>query len=281
MIKLAMEIGVPFETLLLTDAVLNNLPGDGDPTGTSFSPLLARVTKRAKTSLKIGWNKMVQADGYLVYGNKCGSKYNLKLLITADKDTLSYTQKKLKKGKSYKFMVVAYKTVNDKKMPIATSVMAFGMTKGGKKTVVKSVKVAPSTVELVVGQTVKLKASEVKAEKGKKIKRHRPAKYESDNLSIATVDASGTVIAVGEGSTIIYVYAQNGLYKTVTVTVTPGQVVPNSVEEPETEKDSLEIESLTEPDVDGGEIVLDDVTVEDANDSAEIEAEIILEDNKE
>ena len=72
----------------------------------------------------------------------------------------------------------------------------------------------------------------------------------------ADVDANGTITAVGEGSTILYAYAQNGLYKTVTVTVTPGQVVPNTVEEPETEEDALQIDSLTVPDVDGGEIVL-------------------------
>ena len=37
----------------------------------------------------------------------------------------------------------------------------------------------------------------------------------------------------------------------------------------------MEIDSLTVPYVDGGEILPDDVSVEDANDSEEIEAEAI------
>ncbi len=62
---------------------------------------------------------------------------------------------------------------------------------------------------------------------------------------------------------ILKYYAQNGLYKTVTVTVTPGQIVPNTVEDPETEEDALSVEIVEPTDEERTDIELDDTTVED------------------
>ena len=44
-------------------------------------------------------------------------------------------------------------------------------------------------------------------------------KFESGNKKIATVDKNGKIKGKKKGKTTIYVYAQNGLYKTVKVTV--------------------------------------------------------------
>lgn len=90
-------------------------------------------------------------------------------------------------------------------------------TLGGKYGVAKAVKLNKSKVKIKKGKTFKIKASEIK--KDKKIKRHRAICYESSNTKIATVNSKGKIKAKKKGKCTIYVYAQNGVYKTVKVTV--------------------------------------------------------------
>lgn len=85
---------------------------------------------------------------------------------------------------------------------------------------------------------------------------------------------------MGEGSAIIYTYARNGLYKTVTVTVTPARAIPNTVEAQETEVDALSVEAVEPTDDERTDIELDDVTVEkEIIDSTATEADVIPEDD--
>jgi uncharacterized protein YjdB len=170
--------------------------------------------------ITLQWKKVKEADGYLIYGNQCGKKYKMKLVKTIKKNkTVKLNFKGLKKGKYYKYMVVAYKNVNGVKMPIAASVTVHCATKGMKYTIAKSVKVNKTKVTIKKGKTFQIKASEVKDEKKKTIKQHRKIKYESDNKKVAKVDKKGKITAKGKGKTTIYVYAQNGLYKKIAVTV--------------------------------------------------------------
>ena len=46
-----------------------------------------------------------------------------------------------------------------------------------------------------------------------------PARYESKNPSIATVDESGTIVGVSAGKTVIYAYTQHGTRIAIRVTV--------------------------------------------------------------
>ena len=57
------------------------------------------------------------------------------------------------------------------------------------------------------------------AESLKKSKRYRGLCYESSNSKVATVTKSGKIKAIKKGTGKIYVYAQNGAYKTITITV--------------------------------------------------------------
>jgi uncharacterized protein YjdB len=65
------------------------------------------------------------------------------------------------------------------------------------------------------GKTVKIKAKQ----NGKNIKKYRILRYESANPAVATVSSKGVVKGVKAGKTKIYVYAQNGVSKAVTITV--------------------------------------------------------------
>ena len=44
-------------------------------------------------------------------------------------------------------------------------------------------------------------------------------KYASTNPKIAKVNSKGTITAVSKGTCYVYVYAQNGVYKKIKVTV--------------------------------------------------------------
>ncbi len=224
--KTAQEINYIFitnnvssDTASLTESRMTAKPpkGDGDYKGSNFGLLRAQTTKLKKNSVTVKWNKVKNADGYIVYGPKCGAKSKYKVLKVVSGKTTSYTHKKLKKGTYYKYNIVAFKYVNGVKVTLAASKKIHATTLGGKYGVAKAVKLNKSKVKIKKGKTFKIKASEIK--KDKKIKRHRAICYESSNTKIATVNSKGKIKAKKKGKCTIYVYAQNGVYKTVKVTV--------------------------------------------------------------
>lgn len=224
--KTAQEINYIFitnnvssDTASLTESKMTANPpkGDGDYKGSNFGLLRAQTTKLKKNSVTVKWNKVKNADGYIVYGAKCGAKSKYKVLKVVSGKTTSYTHKKLKKGTYYKYNIVAFKYVNGVKVTLAASKKIHATTLGGKYGVAKAVKLNKSKVKIKKGKTFKIKASEIK--KDKKIKRHRAICYESSNTKIATVNSKGKIKAKKKGKCTIYVYAQNGVYKTVKVTV--------------------------------------------------------------
>ncbi len=190
-----------------------------DVEGSVYGTLGLRVAKRTKNSIKIKWNKVKGADGYLVFANKCGQSLKLVKTIKKAKVT-SYTNKKLKKSTYYKYMVVAYKTVGGKQVTVSASKLIHTPTAKGKYTDVKALKLNKTKkVTLKKGATLKLKAKEKKAESGKKLSRHRKVCYESSNSKVATVSKSGKIKAKSKGNCYIYAYAQNGVSKKLKVVV--------------------------------------------------------------
>ncbi len=171
-----------------------------------------------KNAITIHWNKVKGAKYYVVYGSKCGTKKGqvppFKKIKTITKN--SYTQKKLKKGTYYKYLIIAL----DKNRKVVTSSKTVHVvTKGGKNGNDKTVTVNKSSITLKKGKTFTLKTKEVPQSKAKKVKRHRKVKYESSNTAVAKVTQKGKIKAKKKGTAYIYAYAQNGLYKKVKVTV--------------------------------------------------------------
>lgn len=206
---------ISMDTWKITDRYIQTIKNEKDVAGSSFAALQAKSSKQTKTSVKLTWSKVKGADGYLVFGNKCGNNKVYKLLKSTS--STSYTQKKLKKATNYKYIVLAYKNVDNHKITLAVSKIIHTVTKGGKYSAVGSITVKPTKVSLKVGKTKKLKAVEVKADK--KMKQHRKVCFESSNPQIAAVNKSGRVTAKKKGRCTIYVYAQNGVCKKVNVTV--------------------------------------------------------------
>ena len=181
---------------------------DADPKGAEFGVLQAKAVKVSTKTIKVQWRKVKGADSYIIYGNRCGKK--LKKLATV-KGT-SYTQKKLKKGTYYKYVVVAVSSGRT----ISTSKMVHTVTKGGRYGNAVSLTVSKKKVTVKIGRTYKVKT---KVKNDKTANKHRAVAFESGNTKIATVTGKGTIKGVGKGTCSIYVYAQNGLMKKIQVTV--------------------------------------------------------------
>ncbi|MCR4842498.1 MAG: Ig-like domain-containing protein, partial [Eubacterium sp.] len=224
------EYGVSLDTLLLTEDAITSQTNDSDAKGTDFSKLKARAIKCKKHSMVLKWSKQTGADGYDIYGNYCnlkGKVYKKVYIKSVGKNVSKLKLKKLKKGRYYKYVVRAYKIINGKKYTIAASVTIHSTTKGSKYGVAKAVKIKKvgkkkkktTKVTLKAGKKAKIKAVEVRMFKNKKIKPHRKICYESSDTSIATVTKKGKIIAKKKGKCKIWVYAQNGVFKTINVTV--------------------------------------------------------------
>lgn len=199
------------------DNYVKKLKNDNDPKGTKFGTLVAKQNKVAKNSIKISWKKVKGAKKYVIYGNKCGKANKYKYLATTTKT--SYTQKKLKKGTYYKYIVAAF---NKKGKSIAVAKTLHIATKGGKAGNFKKVTTAAKKDKVTLakkGKTFKLKAKAVPESKKLKVSVHRKIQYECTNTKIASVSAKGVIKAKKKGKCFVYVYAQSGAYKKITVIV--------------------------------------------------------------
>ncbi len=219
--KLGDELKVDLDVLTLADEAILNEEKEGDIKGSSFSKIQARAVKATKSTVSLKWNKVKGADGYQVYGAKCGKKNKYKELKNITKNsTVKYTQKKLKKGTAYRYVVKAYKVVDGKKITIAISKTIHESTEGGKKENLKEIKVNKTNVKIKKGKKFTVKAKEVKKKgSAKKLLKHRKVCYESSNPGIATVSKKGVIKGKQKGSCIVWVYGQNGMYKKIKVKV--------------------------------------------------------------
>lgn len=189
-----------------------SLKSDSDPKGSTYGLLQARMKKAAKNSITLQWKKIKGAK-YTVYGNKCGKKNKYKKIKTITKT--SFTQKKLKKGTYYKYLIVA---VKDGKA-VATSRTIHVATTGGKVGNTKTVKAAKSKLSVKIGKTAKIKYTTQPASKKLPVKSHRAVAFESSNANIATVSKKGVVKGIRKGTCYVYAYAQNGVMAKITVKV--------------------------------------------------------------
>ena len=189
-----------------------NCKNDKDLAGSTFGKLCVKVKKSKKKAISLTWKKIQVAKTYVIYGAKCGTSY--KKIATVHKKT--FTNKKLKKGTYYKYMVVA---LNEKGKVVAISKLIHVATKGGKVGNCKKLKVNKSKVNLKQGRKFKLKVKQIAKSKKVKLKKHRKTAFESDNQDVAVVSKKGVITAKKKGKCSVYVYAQNGVYKQVKVTV--------------------------------------------------------------
>ena len=187
---------------------------NGDPKGSTFAPITLKATSSSKKAVKLSWAKVKGAKGYYIYGAKCGN--SLKKIKTVSSGTTKLTVKKLKKGTYYKYLVMAYKTQSGKKVTASMSKVVHVTTTGKAYGNPSKVIYKKTSVSVKRGQSMTLKPT-VKVTK--KIKKHVALRFESTNTKVVTVDSKGKITGKSKGSATVYMYAQNGVYDKVKVTV--------------------------------------------------------------
>ena len=198
------------------DNFITSLPNDNDPAGTKFSFMLGRQKKVAKNAISLTWKKPANVSYFVVYGNKCGAANKYKRLgkVTANNVTI----KGLAKNTYYKYLIAAFDKSGNL---LGTTNTIHVATLGGKNGNAKAVttKAKKNKVSIKKGKSFKLGAKQTAANKKQKIKKHRAIRYECSNTAVATVSAKGVIKGKKKGSCVVYVYAQNGAYKTIKVNV--------------------------------------------------------------
>lgn len=86
----------------------------------SAKPVLAKVTgvkaKAAKKKITVSWKKVAGANGYKIYRyNSSTGKYKVVKTVTKG-STVKWTNSSLKKGKTYRYKIKAYRNVDGKKV---------------------------------------------------------------------------------------------------------------------------------------------------------------------
>lgn len=199
-----------------------------DKTVSTVKPVLvAKGIAKGSKSVNLSWNKVKDADRYVIYFAKCnikGKKYTCKKIKAVNAKTLKWTKNKLKKNTEYKFYVVAQKKSGGNYKTIAKSNMGHFITGNvhGKYTNPKSLKLSKTALTLKKGKTAVIKSNISKVKKNKKllpVRHTAKLRYISNNPAVAAVNAKGNVTAKAKGTAVIYVQTINGIWKTCKVTV--------------------------------------------------------------
>ena len=181
------------------------------------------------SKIRIIWGKVKGADGYNVYVQYCGKKFDEQSLHQVpDGNKTSLTIKKingekLSLTKNYKIYIKAYKNVEGKQVTLGRSITAHIVgRKNTTSTNVKGIKLQKSQFTLKKGKTATIKGTTIKVNTSRNQLSNAHAKelrYTTNDPTVATVSAKGKIKAVGKGKCTIYVYARNGYAKKVKVTV--------------------------------------------------------------
>ena len=183
-------------------------------------PVFFATGKAQKNSIVVSWKKYTGAAGYDVFWRYCDGSIKYKKAGTVKNGKLSMTHKNLKSNREYKYFVAAYKMVKGRKIYIAKSNGMHVAMKQARTTNAVSIKVNRTTVILKAGKTFRLKCQLTGENRKKKLISHSSSyRYYTTSSKIATVSQNGVIRANAKGSCSIYVLANNGVYKKVTVKV--------------------------------------------------------------
>jgi len=183
-------------------------------------PTGLKAVKASDTSLKLTWKKVKGVSGYVVYQLNPGAKKYKKIKMLAGSGKITWTAKKLKSNKVYKFKIRAYKNVSGKKKYSAYSyvVSAVPYTLKAKKANVTALKDIYTSRYLGLKGVKKVDIT-MGTDKGKVVISKKLV-WSSSNPSIVKVDKYGWIKAQGKpGKAKVYIRAHNGVTKTLNVTV--------------------------------------------------------------
>ena len=170
----------------------------------------------SKNSVKITYNKVEDAEGYVIYGAPCGNKY--KKLGTST--SLSFTHSNLPKDTRYKYYVVAYKKVDGKVVSLGKTPKIHITTVSSKYTNTKSISLEEEALISKTGDVSVISAKVNKVSTSKKLLLHvAKLRYYSTDSSIAEVDEKGNITSKKLGTCDIYLLTNDGILTKLSITV--------------------------------------------------------------
>ena len=179
-----------------------------------------------KSKVTVKWGEVEGAERYDVYAAYCKKGSKAVKIASVDGDTLSYVIKELDgkpidTSRNIKVYTIAYRKVGEKFKKIAKSIEAH--IAGYRNKVysnVKEIVLNVSSKKMKTEDTFLIEAKAILKNNSKKMLDHvADFRYVSSDENVATVDENGLVTAKGDGTCVIYVYAQNGYAKKVLVSV--------------------------------------------------------------
>lgn len=199
----------------------SKLTGNQIEKRTDLPILLAMGKQKGKSGIKLVWNKWSGCTGYEVYWSYCDGKQNFKKLKTVKSNGKRVcVHNKLKKTRAYKYYIATYRIKNGRKNYISKSSVIHVAMKQEKHTNVKNIKLNKTKLVLKPKKKFKIKATAVAEKKKRPLLAHEPKfRYYTGNKEVAAVTKNGVVKARKKGTCTIFVIANNGVAKTVKVTV--------------------------------------------------------------
>lgn len=183
-------------------------------------PILLATGKGGNRKITISWRSYENADGYDCYWSYCDGKRSYKKLATVKAAKDRVTSRRLDNNRRYKYFVAAYKLIDGKKVYIAKSNPLHVALKDAKATNAKKVTVNQTNVRLKAGDTFVVRSRTRLENTNKKELLHVAAyRYYTSDQSVASVSKTGKIKALKSGTCVIYVVANNGVYRTIEVTV--------------------------------------------------------------
>jgi len=191
-----------------------------------LSILLATGKQKGSNGITLTWLKWKGASGYELYWSYCDGKKNYKKLKTVNAAAnRTYTHKKLKKNRAYKYYIATYKIVDGKKKYVAKSptihvAMNYEKYTNAKKITSNKAKAGLSLTNEKYKKIFEIKVKVKKENCKKKLLAHAAKlRYYTDDKKVARIDRTGKITAKGRGKCTVYVIANNGVCKKITVTV--------------------------------------------------------------
>lgn len=199
----------------------SKLTGNQIEERTDLPILLATGKQKGKNGIKLTWNKWSGCSGYEVYWSYCDGKRNFQKLKTVkNNENRVCVHKKLKNTRAYKYYIATYQVKNGRKNYLSKSSVIHVAMKEEKHTNVKKIKLNKTKLVLKSKKTFPIKATMIKENKKKKVLDHESElRYYTGNKAVATVTKNGKITAKKQGSCTIFVIANNGVAKTIKLTV--------------------------------------------------------------
>ena len=176
--------------------------------------------------LTISWGEVPDAEYYEVYVAYLSVPFEkvdpVEIKGATGFETKKINDKSIDSTKNFKLKVEAYKTEDGKKIQIGKSLTLYVAGESNHDyTNVSGISVNKTKKTLATGKNFKIKAETILEDMTKKLLKPSVARlrYESSDISVAKVNSSGKVTAVGKGTCYVRVFALNGVSVKIKITV--------------------------------------------------------------